>query len=59
VLAATVVLAMAEGFGPLLPASVLAPYVAAAGLLAAECVALSFAQYGYFFVRTLRMAPRR
>jgi len=58
-LAATVVLALAEGFGPMPPASVLAPYVAAAGLLAAECVALSFAQYVYFFARTLRMAPGR
>jgi cardiolipin synthase len=58
-LAATVVLAMAEGFGPMPPASVLAPYVAAAGLLAAECVALSFAQYVFFFARTLRTAPGR
>ncbi|HSN89802.1 MAG TPA: CDP-alcohol phosphatidyltransferase family protein [Anaeromyxobacteraceae bacterium] len=58
-LAATVVLAMAEGFGPMPPARVLAPYVAAAGLLAAECVALSFAQYVYFFARTLRAAPGR
>jgi cardiolipin synthase (CMP-forming) len=50
-LAATVVLALAAEYGA---ASELAPYVAAMGLLAAECLAISFAQYALFFVRAFR-----
>jgi len=52
-LAATVVLALAGDFGAY-PRSEVTPYVAAMGLLAAECVALSFAQYFLFFVRAIR-----
>lgn len=52
-LAATVVLALAADFGAWSRAEA-APYVAAFGLLAAECVALSFSQYFLFFVRAIR-----
>jgi cardiolipin synthase len=55
-LAATVVIALGSDFGAWTGAQG-APWVAATGLLAAECVALSFAQYFLFFVRTLRGAP--
>lgn len=51
-LAATVVLALAADYGAS-PREV-APYVAAMGLLAAECVAISFAQYALFFARAIR-----
>jgi cardiolipin synthase len=52
-LATTVVLALAAEYGA---GSELAPYVAAMGLLAAECLVISFAQYALFFVRALRGA---
>jgi cardiolipin synthase len=52
-LAATVVLALVSEFGPW-PRAESAPFVAAMGLLAAECVAVSFAQYSLFFVRAVR-----
>jgi cardiolipin synthase len=52
-LAGTVVLALASDFGAYPRAEVM-PYVAAMGLLAAECVALSFGQYSLFFVRAIR-----
>jgi len=47
----TVVLALAEGVGALAWA---APFAAAMGLLAAECVVLSWIQYALYFVRALR-----
>ncbi len=52
-LAATVVLALAGQFGaiPLAPA---ASFVAALGLLAAECLIVSWAQYFLFFLRAAR-----
>ncbi len=52
-LAATVVIALASDFGAY-PRAEAAPYVAAMGLLAAECVALSFGQYFLFFLRSMR-----
>jgi cardiolipin synthase (CMP-forming) len=52
-LATTVVLALASDFGAY-PRAAAAPYVASMGLLAAECVALSFGQYFLLFVRSLR-----
>jgi cardiolipin synthase (CMP-forming) len=52
-LAATVVLAMAAQFGAVPPARA-APFVAALGLLAAECLAVSWAQYFLFFLRAAR-----
>ncbi len=55
-LAVTVLLALAGEFGAL-PAAAAASVVAAFGLLAAECVGVSWAQYFLFFVRTVR-APR-
>ncbi len=55
-LAATVVLSLAwELLG--WPQRDAAPYVAALGLVAAECVAVSFIQYFLFFVRSIRMPP--
>lgn len=56
-LAATVLLALASDYGGL-PRPEAAPFVAALALLAAECVALSFAQYFLFFVRALRTPAR-
>jgi cardiolipin synthase len=56
-LATTVVIALASDFGAY-PRAAAAPYVAAMGLLAAQCVALSFGQYFLLFLRTLRGAPR-
>ena len=55
-LAATVVVALA---GPLLhaPAGVLGPWVAALGLVAAECVTVSFLQYCLYFGRSVRAVP--
>jgi cardiolipin synthase len=55
-LATTVVVALAGEFAPW-DAEATARWVAALGLLSAECVAVSFAQYFLFFVRTAR-APR-
>jgi cardiolipin synthase len=55
-LAATVVLALAADFGAR-PRDELRPFVVAFALLAAECVAISFAQYALFFVRALRDRP--
>ena len=43
-------LASEFGFGP----EAAAPYVAALGLVAAECVAVSWVQYFLHFLRTLR-----
>lgn len=56
-LALTVVLALAGDFGAY-PGGDVGPFVIAFALLAAECVALSFAQYFLFFVRAIR-APAR
>lgn len=39
------------------PVNEVAPYVAALGLVSAECVAISFVQYFLFFVRSVRLAP--
>jgi cardiolipin synthase len=55
-LAATVVIALAGDFGAW-SREAAAPYVAAMGLLAAQCVALSFGQYFLYFVRSLRTRP--
>jgi cardiolipin synthase len=55
-LAATVLAALAAEFSGVAP-EVGAAYVAALALLAAECVAVSFAQYFLHFVRTAK-APR-
>ncbi len=55
-LAATVVLALGSDLGAYTGAQA-APWVAAMGLLAAECVALSFGQYFLFFIRAFRGAP--
>lgn len=56
-LAAAVVLALATDYGAASrPAA--APYLAAVGLLAAECIALSFAQYALLFVRAIRGPSR-
>jgi cardiolipin synthase len=52
-LAATVVLALASDFGGV-PSRQAAPFVMALALLAAECVAISLAQYALFFWRALR-----
>jgi cardiolipin synthase (CMP-forming) len=52
-LAITVVLALAGDFGPY-SRSELAPFVAAMSLLAAECLAISWAQYFLFFLRAFR-----
>jgi cardiolipin synthase len=56
-LATTVVAALGGEFGDWEPAAV-AGVVAALALLAAECVAVSFAQYFLFFVRATRGLPR-
>ena len=56
-LAATVVLALASDYGGI-PNREAAPFVMALALLAAECVAISFAQYALFFVRALRTPTR-
>ncbi len=57
-LAMTVVLALAADFG-VVPGGDLGGFVIASALLAAECLALSFAQYTLFFVRAFRAAPSR
>ncbi|HET6436653.1 MAG TPA: CDP-alcohol phosphatidyltransferase family protein [Anaeromyxobacter sp.] len=51
-IAGTVVLALAGEFGAI-PAGTAASFVAAFGLLAAECLAVSWAQYFLFFLRAL------
>jgi cardiolipin synthase len=56
-LALTVVLALADDFGAD-PGGELGPFVIVFALLAAECVAISFAQYLFFFLRAIR-APAR
>jgi cardiolipin synthase len=56
-IAATVVLALAGDFGAY-PGGDVGPFVIAFALLAAECLAISFAQYTLFFVRAIR-APAR
>jgi cardiolipin synthase len=55
-LAATVVTALAGEFGAIPPAPA-ASFVAAFGLLAAECLAVSWAQYFLFFLRATREPP--
>jgi cardiolipin synthase (CMP-forming) len=57
-LAMAVVLALADDFGAD-PGGDLGPFVIAFALLAAECVALSFAQYTLFFVRAIHDRPPR
>jgi cardiolipin synthase len=52
-LATTVLLALAAEFGAI-PAAPSASFVAAFGLLAAECLVVSWAQYFLFFVREVR-----
>lgn len=56
-LVALVVLALA-GELQALGGVALSPFVAALGLLAAECVAVSWIQYFLYFVRSARMPPR-
>jgi cardiolipin synthase (CMP-forming) len=56
-LAATIVVALASDFGAY-PGGALRPWIAALALLAAQCVAISFAQYFLFFLRAARSAPR-
>jgi cardiolipin synthase len=55
-LATTVVVALAGDFGAY-PSGTVGPFVVAFALLAAECVAISFAQYFLFFLRAVR-SPR-
>jgi cardiolipin synthase len=55
-LATTVVVARAGDFGAY-PSGAVGPFVVAFALLAAECVAISFAQYFLFFLRAVR-SPR-
>ncbi len=55
-LAATVLLALGSDFGAYTRGEG-APFVAAVGLLAAECLALSFGQYFLFVLRAIRAAP--
>jgi cardiolipin synthase len=52
-LAATVLLALAGEFGAI-PAGTASSFVAVFGLLAAECLAVSWAQYFLFFLRAFR-----
>ena len=54
-LAATVILALAGEFGAI-PAAAAASFVAVFALLAAECLAVSWAQYFLFFLRAARGA---
>jgi cardiolipin synthase len=56
-IAATIVVALAGDFGAY-PGGALRPWIAALALLAAQCVAISFAQYFLFFLRAARSAPR-
>jgi cardiolipin synthase len=55
-LAATVVLSLAWELLAW-PIAEVAPYVAALGLVSAECIAISWVQYFLFFVRSARLAP--
>jgi len=55
-LAATVVVSLAWELLDW-PGPAVAPYVAALGLITAECIAISFIQYFLFFVRSMRV-PR-
>ncbi len=55
-LVAVVVLALAGEF-QVLGGRALSPFVAALGLLAAECVAVSWIQYFLYFVRSVRLPP--
>lgn len=55
-LAAVVVTALAAEYGGVERASA-GPYVAALALLAAECLVVSWAQYFFSFVRTVRWRP--
>jgi len=55
-LAATVVLSLAWELLDR-PLAEVAPYVAALGLISAECIAISFVQYFLFFVRSARRVP--
>lgn len=57
-LALAVLLALADDFGAD-PGGELGPFVIAFALLAAECVAISFAQYAIFFARAFRDRPTR
>ena len=57
-LAATVVTALAGEFGALPPAAA-ASFVAALGLLAAQCLAVSWVQYFLFFLRAVRAEQAR
>jgi cardiolipin synthase len=57
-LAATVVLSLAWELLEW-PLAEVAPYVAALGLLSAECVAISWIQYFLFFVRSAWRGPAR
>ncbi len=56
-LAATVVLALAGDFGAY-PGGDVGPFLIAFALLAAECLAISFAQYSLFFFRAIRGPAR-
>ncbi len=56
-IALTVVVALAGDFGAY-PSGDLGPFLIAFALLAAECVAISFAQYFLFFVRAIRDPAR-
>jgi cardiolipin synthase len=56
-LAALVVLSLAWELMEGAP-GVVAPVLGALGLLAAECIAVSWVQYGLYFVRALRQPPR-
>ncbi|HET9596150.1 MAG TPA: CDP-alcohol phosphatidyltransferase family protein [Anaeromyxobacteraceae bacterium] len=56
-LAALVVLSLAWELMEGAPGKV-APILGALGLLAAECIAVSWIQYGLYFVRALRQPPR-
>jgi cardiolipin synthase len=51
-LTATVILALSQDFGA--PGETLGPWIAAAGLVAAQCVGVSWVQYFLYFVRSAR-----
>lgn len=55
-LAATVLLALAAQFGAY-RSDQAAPFVASLGVVAAECVAVSFLQYFLYFLRSVRTRP--
>jgi cardiolipin synthase len=54
-LALTVVVALVQDFGAYPGGAVVGPFVVALALLAAQCVAISFAQYFLFFLRAVRV----